>query len=632
MRRDSASLQQQVEELLHAACTHPSATNGFRRNLLRLLGTGQDDESAAALNAAAVRLLLWEEARDPHEVIDALQVLDHATLERIRVAVVSSLANELAVDASSPIPQRLLAAVQQLAARQWIQLSGLVAVVEELVASWLGTHGDGGALKHLPWSLSLLAATAEVVNPAQMCHALARTLHTRRLLEQSRRLVSESFPSLAFVVTWLQSSSPVHDAQSSEHAVVSDERTSVEDRGSLSAGGVTGQDAGESYLEAVEDLGAPEQEPDKKIMVAVHSLLPTLIPSSGTSGALHLGVLLGCTGGQLEEWDLDAGLRLDRFHIQGDEASQGSDGILEDGFNIVSVFAPGTFAEVGQPDEVVAVAVNTPSGSGLGVLRRDSVDRVWQVQAPWPPESHSPRWRSLAKVSRGEFLHGSCSHLAIGQTSLLGSFEVGIYDIAASRPRPLAACSGHRDLVADVSSMTPQTFASASLDGQMLLWDLRAGIKPTGAAGFGGIGMPHSLTAISGTHQQKLICGSLVGDLYLFDARIMSGPLVQLPSACGAVVRLGLWPKAQGALMAAVATSEEGLCSLDLRGDFADCNLQRAIYSKSIGGQVTEPAVRLWYDIAWLPQTGGGVLACGASGVTRFGVSSNKDHLFSHKH
>ncbi|CAE7870071.1 GIP, partial [Symbiodinium necroappetens] len=109
---------------------------------------------------------------------------------------------------------------------------------------------------------------------------------------------------------------------------------------------------------------------------------------------------------------------------------------------------------------------------------------AWQVEAPWPPPAPRNGWRSLDRVSRGEFLDFSQSLVVLGQMSALGSHEVGLYDAALSPPRGLSACAGHWDFVADVCAISAQSFASASLDGSLLLWDLRSGLGPTAKAGF----------------------------------------------------------------------------------------------------------------------------------------------------
>ncbi|CAJ1336841.1 unnamed protein product, partial [Effrenium voratum] len=323
-------------------------------------------------------------------------------------------------------------------------------------------------------------------------------------------------------------------------------------------------------FEAVEDLPTDGSSPEGLLPYA---LLPTVLPGSPQ----HLGLLLAGAGGMLEEWDLDVGLRLDRLSV-----------VEETRADVVSLAAPSSATH-----EVLVAAVNCPDDAGLALLRREA--DVWQLESPWPCTTTG--WRHLARVSHGNFLQCSQSVMALGQTSAIGTHEVGVYDVALE-PRPLTACLGHWDFVTDVCTISTQTFGSVSLDGMLLLWDFRQGLTPSAKAGFGATA-PKALCSLAAC-RDLLLCGGLQGELCLFDLRRLAEPLARPPAASGAVVRLRLWPSTAQTLVAAVVG--------------ADCGtgiLQPALFQPAL----KEP--RLCYDVAagpaaWHSEPGPGsaVFAC----------------------
>mmetsp|Transcript_121565 Transcript_121565/g.389267 ORF Transcript_121565/g.389267 Transcript_121565/m.389267 type:complete len:338 (-) Transcript_121565:120-1133(-) len=214
--------------------------------------------------------------------------------------------------------------------------------------------------------------------------------------------------------------------------------------------------------------------------------------------------------------------------------------------------------------------------------------------------------------------------------------EVGLYDTAGTFPRQLTAFARHTDLVTDVCAISAQSFASASLDGSLLLWDIRVGLEPAARAGFAlsgepprGAGTGVGLCSIAAAHGRGLLlCGDLSGGLVLFDTRALARPLARLQPARGALVRLRLWEECGasggqgqvgGALIAAAASSEDGLCSLTLSGPISGLASRAGPPLRALRSSGGEGAPPLCYDIARALGGGAAVFAaCGAEGVTRF--------------
>jgi len=277
---------------------------------------------------------------------------------------------------------------------------------------------------------------------------------------------------------------------------------------------------------------------------------------------------------------------------------------------------------------------------------------AWQVEASWAPDYPSMTSRRIAKMSRAEFLKSSVNLFVVGQMSSLGANEIGLYDAAVAPARALTAFAEHTDFVADVCAFSPQAFASVSLDASLLLWDMRFGLRPAGHAGFGGA-CATGLSSVTAACGSIVMCGSLLGDSYLFDTRVLSRPLLRPPSVRGAVVRLKLWVGDSSPALAALASSEEGLCSLNLgRGISGSGVLHHAKYGDMGGGPYAAAAShhgggsrdraasaetvesgevlqqpRLCFDMARAVGGSQAILACGSWGVTRYRQISCKPSI-----
>ncbi|CAE8602660.1 unnamed protein product [Polarella glacialis] len=93
--------------------------------------------------------------------------------------------------------------------------------------------------------------------------------------------------------------------------------------------------------------------------------------------------------------------------------------------------------------------------------------------------------------------------------------------------------------------------------------DIRVGLQPAARANFGDF-TPAGLSSLAAAPGRGaagmglLLCGSLVGELCLFDARSLGKPLARPPSVGGAAVRLRLWEEGAEQVVAAVASSQDG--------------------------------------------------------------------------
>ncbi|CAK9060400.1 Copia protein, partial [Durusdinium trenchii] len=493
--------------------------------------------SAPALRAAVVQLALHEPSCSLAELVGVLTgACDEQTWRSLGPTLATCLAEELLL-VDTP-PPRLLHLLQLMLELDWVQAPGVVAMVEELVTSWLEEGHEG-----VPATLALLECTLRK-QPRSL--RLAGAPQLSRLLVDRHMAVKDAFPALA---------------EETEAALCGQRAADSEGEGDGAAPGPV-------LFHAVEDLpthgGAPE------------GLLPFAVLPTVVSDSRHMGLLVAGAQGILEEWDLDTGLRSDRLCVaeDADAAYQG---------DVVSLAAPKW-----SPPEVLVAAVNGVEDAGLAVLRREA--EVWQLESPWPRSTEGTGWRHLARVSRAEFLQSSSSVLVMGQTSVLGSHEVGLYDVALPSPKPLTACLGHWDFVTDLCSISSQSFASVALDGSLLLWDLRS-VGPSSKGGFGANGAPNALCSIAFC-RQMLLTGGVQGELSLFDVRKLAEPLGHPPTTLrGAVVRLQLWPSEEQ-LVAAVASAEEGLSALTVGGR---CGLG-VLHAARFMPALEEP--RLFYDVA----------------------------------
>ncbi|CAJ1336840.1 unnamed protein product, partial [Effrenium voratum] len=542
------SLQEAIRRAL-LRCAGDFGSRGAERELRSLLATHGAPE---ALAFAAKELALADQLCSVGDLLSVLRACDSACLAPELAALV---AEELL--GFEEVPPRLQELVRQMLDLGWIQVVGLVAVVEELVAAWVKKD-----VKGLPPCLSLLECAPV---PRQLPQALARAPQLSRLLVDCHVAVQNSFPALAQAATPLLLA-PMKPSKPRAAPVEGSGVEEADSEGSTPPSRLSSKVA----FEAVEDLPTDGSSPEGLLPYA---LLPTVLPGSPQ----HLGLLLAGAGGMLEEWDLDVGLRLDRLSV-----------VEETRADVVSLAAPSSATH-----EVLVAAVNCPDDAGLALLRREA--DVWQLESPWPCTTTG--WRHLARVSHGNFLQCSQSVMALGQTSAIGTHEVGVYDVALE-PRPLTACLGHWDFVTDVCTISTQTFGSVSLDGMLLLWDFRQGLTPSAKAGFGATA-PKALCSLAAC-RDLLLCGGLQGELCLFDLRRLAEPLARPPAASGAVVRLRLWPSTAQTLVAAVVG--------------ADCGtgiLQPALFQPAL----KEP--RLCYDVAagpaaWHSEPGPGsaVFAC----------------------
>ncbi|CAJ1336837.1 unnamed protein product, partial [Effrenium voratum] len=561
------SLQEAIRRAL-LRCAGDFGSRGAERELRSLLATHGAPE---ALAFAAKELALADQLCSVGDLLSVLRACDSACLAPELAALV---AEELL--GFEEVPPRLQELVRQMLDLGWIQVVGLVAVVEELVAAWVKKD-----VKGLPPCLSLLECAPV---PRQLPQALARAPQLSRLLVDCHVAVQNSFPALAQAATPLLLA-PMKPSKPRAAPVEGSGVEEADSEGSTPPSRLSSKVA----FEAVEDLPTDGSSPEGLLPYA---LLPTVLPGSPQ----HLGLLLAGAGGMLEEWDLDVGLRLDRLSV-----------VEETRADVVSLAAPSSATH-----EVLVAAVNCPDDAGLALLRREA--DVWQLESPWPCTTTG--WRHLARVSHGNFLQCSQSVMALGQTSAIGTHEVGVYDVALE-PRPLTACLGHWDFVTDVCTISTQTFGSVSLDGMLLLWDFRQGLTPSAKAGFGATA-PKALCSLAAC-RDLLLCGGLQGELCLFDLRRLAEPLARPPAASGAVVRLRLWPSTAQTLVAAVACAKDGLCSLTVGADCGTGILQPALFQPAL----KEP--RLCYDVAagpaaWHSEPGPGsaVFACSDGGVTRF--------------
>eukprot|EP00435_Cladocopium_sp_Y103_P066950 s286_g29.t1 len=584
MEKDLARATLQVLRLKDALrealqhCVQQHCSRRAERELRSLLAF---DGASCALHLAAVDLALREPSCPLADLLGILRACDDAQLAP-RMA--ETLAEELITSRGDFAP-RILELMQQMLKLGWVQMAGLVAIVEELAALEV-------AETRAPASLALLDSALRGSRPEPgLISALMRAPKVSQLLVDHHAAILEAYPALAQAATPLlaPSAAPVAGTTTLPAAPRRARRAPASWRKADSEG--ESSDGHQSSLgpvvfEAMEDVLTDGASSEGLLPFA---LLPTVL-----SDVRHMGLLLAGARGVLEEWDLDTGLRLDRMTVAEEDA------------DVVSIAAPHW-----TPHEVLAAAVNCPEEAGLALLRREA--DVWQVESPWPSTQQKPGWRHLARCSRIEFFPSSQSLLAMGQTSALGCHEIGLYDVALD-PRPLTACQGHFDFVADLCSISSQSFASVGMDGSMLLWDFRSP-GPCSKAGFGAKGAPESLSSVA-TSRGLVLCGSLRGDLCFFDLRKLSEPLMRPPSVRGAVVRLQLWPVREQQLVAAVASSEEGLCSLTVGGSCATGVLHPARYQPPL----EEP--RLFYDVACAGCYGAGpghvIFACSDGGVTRF--------------
>eukprot|EP00435_Cladocopium_sp_Y103_P067285 s286_g29.t2 len=572
------------EALQH--CVQQHCSRRAERELRSLLAF---DGASCALHLAAVDLALREPSCPLADLLGILRACDDAQLAP-RMA--ETLAEELITSRGDFAP-RILELMQQMLKLGWVQMAGLVAIVEELAALEV-------AETRAPASLALLDSALRGSRPEPgLISALMRAPKVSQLLVDHHAAILEAYPALAQAATPLlaPSAAPVAGTTTLPAAPRRARRAPASWR---KAGGTSHAEAdseGESSDGHQSSLGPVVFEAMEDVLTdgaSSEGLLPFALLPTVLSDVRHMGLLLAGARGVLEEWDLDTGLRLDRMTVAEEDA------------DVVSIAAPHW-----TPHEVLAAAVNCPEEAGLALLRREA--DVWQVESPWPSTQQKPGWRHLARCSRIEFFPSSQSLLAMGQTSALGCHEIGLYDVALD-PRPLTACQGHFDFVADLCSISSQSFASVGMDGSMLLWDFRSP-GPCSKAGFGAKGAPESLSSVA-TSRGLVLCGSLRGDLCFFDLRKLSEPLMRPPSVRGAVVRLQLWPVREQQLVAAVASSEEGLCSLTVGGSCATGVLHPARYQPPL----EEP--RLFYDVACAGCYGAGpghvIFACSDGGVTRF--------------
>lgn len=573
------------------------------------------------------------------ELLQFFRQLDAGFLEEAKRAVAYAVAEELAnLSPSEPPAPRLLEVLCQLASSRWVQLAGIVAIAEELLVSWQATLPELATADVLPPCLLLLDALVGAVPAPELPRSLAaHAPATRQLLARLQTQVRERFPGLAAATVPLMCGPPAvlpsDSLESSSWGMAQGSDSGCSEGAGRPAYTASAAKRGPVVFKATQQLCAHDEADDS---FASYCLLPAYLPAVAAWGVAHSGLLLAGAGGLVEEWDLDVNLRLDRFCVDGNEIPVGQK--HDSDLNVVALMAPQVNILCRQPEEVAVAAVNIPGSGGLAVLRRDAESGAWQVESPWPPgpKGYPFSWRHLEKVSRGEFLHDSISLLAVGQTSQLGAHEVGLYDTATPPLRPITTFSRHTGFVAGVTAMSAQTFASVSLDASLLLWDIRVGLKPAASAGFGGLA-PHAeapslppatqaggggeagisspvggLASVAAARGQLLLCGSLGGELFLFDARALQKPLARPGHAKGAVVRVQLWEEGE-ALCAALATSEEGLCSLSIGGEYGCGSPLRALGAE---GAVAKPT--LCYDAARALGGGDVLAACGTGGVTRF--------------
>mmetsp|Transcript_49528 Transcript_49528/g.78420 ORF Transcript_49528/g.78420 Transcript_49528/m.78420 type:complete len:640 (+) Transcript_49528:68-1987(+) len=621
---DCAHWQVPFEELLVNACERPASLS--LRRAVSKLDPVVDAVKLNALDSAARRLMLHDERCALPALLDALQSLDNeAVSQRLRRAVVSGLAAEFALaGCSQTLRPRLIESLQLLLGRRWVQLRGAVQVVEDLLEDWPAERlYDEGVAQILPPCLALLSAIVEVAYGPELVRAVAAAPKTRKLLSH-REEVKLQFPLLAAALAPLLSSAPKAGVATQEDSLCSSDDEQVRFTNRLPAP-FSCRLAGPVIFEAVEDLGGPETEDLAIDSFSPYSLLPTFLPPNVDPGVCHSGLLLAGTGGIVEEWDLDAGFRVDRLCVSLEDDEQNCE------LQVTALASPDIWSRNGEPDAVVVAAVNgrQVGSGGMAVLHRDEETRAWQVEAPYLPEESSMTARRIAKISRIDYLHGSTNLLVAGQMSALGSHEIGLYDTAVAPARPLAAFIEHKDFVADVCALSSQAFVSVSLDASLLLWDLRFGFRPAGRGGFEQ-GPGAGICSIAADRGSLLLCGTLLGDCYLFDARALSRPLMRPPSVQGAVVRLRLWAEDSVGAVAALASSEEGLCSLRLGAGSGSGELRRAAYSgapadsssenesvaPSQGEAVMRP--RLCFDMDRAAGSTSSILACGSWGVTRY--------------
>eukprot|EP00434_Breviolum_minutum_P034890 symbB.v1.2.030884.t1/scaffold3525.1/size55316/2 len=509
------SLQDGLRDAL-LRCVQQHRSRASERELRGLLAAAGDGGNA--LHGAAVQLALHAPSCPVEELLSLLRACDEPSLGPLMAAT------EI-INSTGEIPPRLLELIQQMLACGWVQVTGIVAIVEELA---FVEEKEG-----LPHCLAFLECALSRPQP-MFAPALMRAPKLSKLLVEKHAAVVEAYPSLAQAATPLLAppSKPAAAARRAARVPMRQKKDETDVAEADSEGDDLPTPSGPVVFQAMEDLMTDGASPEGLLPFA---LLPTVL-----SDVRHMGLLLAGAGGVLEEWDLDTGLRLDRMTVTEEDAA-----------DVVSLSAPQW-----TPHEVLAAAINCHEEAGLALLRREA--DVWQVECPWSTVRQKEGWRQLARVSRAEFLPSSQSVLALGQTSALGCHEVGLYDVALE-PRPLTACQGHFDFVTDLCSISSQSFASVAMDGSLLLWDFRQA-GPCSKGGFGAKGAPRSLCSVASS-RGMLLCGSLQGDLCFFDLRNMAEPLMRPPSTRGAVVRLQLWPS-EGQLVAAVASAEEGLSSL----------------------------------------------------------------------
>jgi len=492
----------------------------------------------------------------------------------MRSSLAHALAAEIALDGNSAPPRpRLLEALRVLVQREWFKAAGVVAIVEELICADSAHRIASNTLTTCPFCMHFLDTVAEVTPASKLLHALAGAPVTRALLVQSTGAALARFPHLLKLQA--AGTFATLGGETREGALAAEAKRAE--------GLMLPVESDDVVFEAAEDYSTGWAERALTAYAILATCLPPVgVPSIHThhAGACDAGLLLGGHGGVLEEWDMDAVLRLDSLNVAGEDCSPN----ITQALDVVALMTPSIFAQAGEPDEVVVAVVNSPTGSGLAVLRRYNAARAWQVEVPWPPHQswESSCRKQLLKLSRGEFMHGSISSVVVGETTALGSFEVGLYDVTTVPPRPLATCSQHTNLVADVCALTAQTCASASLDGTSLLWDVRAGPSAVARAACQDdefISMA-GLCSVAGSGM-LLMCGSLAGELFLFDSRKLCDPVARPPSVGGAAVRIQLWSDVRTAgagnsVLAAVLSSEEGLCSARFNGATCDssCCLQ----------------------------------------------------------
>lgn len=379
-KRAGPSLQDALREALQH-CVQQHCSRRAERELRSLLAF---DGASSALHLAAVDLV-HEPCCALPDLLGILRGCDDAMLAP-RMA--ETLAEELITSRGDFAP-RLLELLQQMLKLGWVQVAGLVAIVEELATEATETRAFS--------ALALLDSALSTEPPGSrpepgLTSALMRAPKVAQLLVDHHSAILEAYPALAKAATPLlaPSTAPVATAATSaarraRPAPASWLRGSSHAEADSEGEDDTGDPStfGPVVFEAMEDVLTDGASSEGLLPFA---LLPTVL-----SDVRHMGLLLAGARGILEEWDLDTGLRLDRMTVAEEDA------------DVVSIAAPQWMSH-----EVLAAAVNCPEEAGLALLRREA--DVWQVESPWPSTRQKNRLASPGAL----FTHRVLPFLAVG--------------------------------------------------------------------------------------------------------------------------------------------------------------------------------------------------------------------------